>query len=370
MVGCVIVASDGRLRSWGFHARCGGEHAEVAALARVNGDARGSTAYVTLEPCCHHGRTGPCADALIAAGISRVVYAVSDPHPQARGGGARLRDAGVRVDRVEHDASTVVASPFLCRTLEGRPWVIAKWAQTLDGRTATRTGDSRWISGVRSRAMVHRERARVDAVMVGIGTVLADDPHLLPRCSGKRRVPRRIIIDPALATPIDAQIVKTVAQGPVTIAAARETIDALTTHARRAWDNAGVTLLALEGQDDPSQPHLMRGISKGMLRVLLRRLHEAGIATLLVEGGAGLFGALLDEDLVDDAWCFVAPLAAADSAGAPVAEGPGRIQMLDSLPFRLLDVRRRGADAMLLWRRQRGSGTGGSTDFAAGSRTL
>ncbi len=369
MVGCVLVRADGSLISTGFHSRCGGPHAEAVALAKAGTRARGCTAYVTLEPCAHHGRTPPCADALIAAGVGRVVFAVSDPHPDAAGGAARLRDARIRVDFIDHSAALEVTTPFLLRQSELRPWVIAKWAQTLDGRTATRGGDSRWISGARSRAMVHRERARVDAVMVGIGTVLADDPHLLPRRSSRRRTPRRIIVDPGLATPMDAQVVKTAREGPVEIAASREAIDALTVHARDAWESAGVALTPVVATAQPRIPSTMRGVPKGALLSLLRDLHARGVSTLLVEGGAGLLGALFDEDLVDDAWAFIAPLAVADSAGTAIAEGVGRIQMIDSLRFSLLDVRRRGNDAVLLWRRQRGSGTGGTSGPLDGSRT-
>jgi len=360
LVGCILVRPDGTIASWGYHARCGEGHAEAIALARAGAAARGCTAYVTLEPCAHHGRTPPCADALARAGVARVVYAVADPNPTASGGALSLRAAGVAVDRVECDACDAVSAPFVHRIREQRPWVIAKWAQTLDGRTATRGGDSKWISGPRSRAMVHRERARVDAVLVGIGTVFADDPHLLPRISRRRRIPRRVIVDPSLATPFDAQIVRTSSQGPVEIATTPEAIDALTQHARDHWQQRNVLLTPLY-RTSSGVHGSMRGIERGMLLALLRDLYARGVSTLLAEGGAGLLGALFDEDLIDDAWCFVAPLAVADAAGVPVATGHGRIQMIDSLRFALMDTRRRGDDAMLWWRRQRGSGTGGAT---------
>ncbi|MSR28786.1 MAG: bifunctional diaminohydroxyphosphoribosylaminopyrimidine deaminase/5-amino-6-(5-phosphoribosylamino)uracil reductase RibD [Phycisphaerales bacterium] len=370
MVGCIIVHPDGRLVSWGAHTRCGGPHAEAVALARAGESARGCTAFVTLEPCAHHGRTPPCTDALIHAGISRVVYAEPDPSLLAGGGARALREAGVRVDQVECTPCSEVTAPFLLRHREGRPWVIAKWAQTLDGRTATRGGDSKWISSARSRAMVNRERARVDAVMVGIGTVFADDPNLLPRCSSRRRIPRRVIVDPALATPMDAQVVRTARDGAVEIAATRDAISSLTPHARDFWMSSGVRLTPLSDVSESAARSSMRGLTHGSLGGLLCDLHLRGVSTVLCEGGASLLGALFDEDLIDDAWCFAAPLAVADSAGSPVASGLGRIQMVESLRFELLDIRRRGVDAMLLWRRrQRGSTTGGDTRVAAGSRT-
>lgn len=369
MVGCILVGADGAMVSWGYHARCGQAHAEAMAIARAGSRSKDCTAFVTLEPCAHHGRTPPCAEALIRAGVTRVVYAVSDPNPEASGGATALRNSGIAVDRVPCDACEAVSMPFVHRVRESRPWVIAKWAQTLDGRTATRSGDSKWISGPRSRAMVHRERARVDAIMVGIGTVFADDPHLLPRRMTCRRIPRRVIIDPSLATPIDAQVVRTAPQGPVEIACSVEAIASLTTHARDGWERAGIRLTPLAPPRVDAVHGSMRGLVGGTLAHLMRDLGARGVSTILVEGGAGLLGALFDEDLVDDAWCFVAPLAAADAAGVPVATGLGRILMGDSLRFRLVDTRRRGLDAMLWWRRQRGSGTGGASGARAPARS-
>lgn len=351
MVGCVIIAPDGSQVGWGYHARCGHAHAEAAALARAGSAARGSTAFVTLEPCAHHGRTPPCCDALIASGVRRVVYGVTDPHSAAAGGAARLRAAGVAVDQVDHVGCDRVSAPFVRRMRFHSPWVVAKWAQTLDGRTATRSGDSRWISCPASRAMVHRERSRVDAVMVGIGTVLADDPNLLPRISTPRRIPRRIIVDPGLVIPLDAQVIRTASKGPVAIAAHGRAIDALAQGRRSEFTHAGVELLALQSVPPDCAPRSFRGLQAGTMPALLHGLYAAGVSTLLVEGGAGLIGALLDEDLVDDAWCFTAPLALADGSGAPIATGHGRPLMIDALRFELLDIRRRGVDAMTHWRR-------------------
>lgn len=352
MVGCVIVQSDGSIVGWGYHARCGELHAEAVALKRAGIRAKGATAFVTLEPCAHQGKTPPCCDALIKSGVARVVYAVADPNPLAAGGADRLRAAGISVEQIYSIACERVTAPFLTRIRSKRPWIIAKWAQTIDGRTATRAGDSRWISSAQSRAMVHRERGRVDAVMVGIGTLFADNPHLLPRTSRSRRIPRRIIVDPRLVTPSDAQVVQTVSQGPVAIAALSSSIHELSDERREDFATAGVTFIELSGSAMENAHRSFRGLPKGSMKKLMEHLYADGVSNVLVEGGAGLLGALFDEDLVDDAWCFTAPLAIADGAGAPIATGEGRTLMIDALRYELLNLRRRADDSMALWRRK------------------
>ena len=352
MVGCVIVQSDGSIVGWGYHARCGELHAEAVALKRAGIRAKGATAFVTLEPCAHQGKTPPCCDALIKSGVARVVYAVADPNPLAAGGADRMRAAGISVEQIYSAACERVTAPFLTRIRAKRPWIIAKWAQTIDGRTATRAGDSRWISSAQSRAMVHRERGRVDAVMVGIGTLFADNPHLLPRTSRSRRIPRRIIVDPRLVTPSDAQVVQTVSQGPVAIAALSSSIHELSDERREVFATAGVTFIELSGSAMESAHRSFRGLPKSSMTRLMQNLYTDGVSNVLVEGGAGLLGALFDEDLIDDAWCFTAPLAIADGAGAPIATGEGRTLMIDALRYELLDLRRRADDSMALWRRK------------------
>ncbi|MSR69506.1 MAG: bifunctional diaminohydroxyphosphoribosylaminopyrimidine deaminase/5-amino-6-(5-phosphoribosylamino)uracil reductase RibD [Phycisphaerales bacterium] len=356
LVGCALVDGAGVLVGWGFHHRCGGPHAEAAALARAGSRANGATAYVSLEPCAHHGRTHPCAQALVNAGISRVVYAVSDGHRLAAGGAAVLRAAGVSVQRIDHKGCVRVSDPFVTRMTAQRPWIVAKWAQTIDGRTATRAGDSRWISGEVSRAMVHRERARVDAVMVGIGTLLADDAHLLPRANHAgvaRRIPLRVIVDPRLATPTDARVIQTSGEGAVMILALPTAIERLHTDRRKAFTAAGITLEPLHDPAASDAHRSFRGLPTGALRAAMGMLFARGVSTVLVEGGAGLLGALFHEDLIDDAWCFTAPLVIADGSGSPVATGPGCGLMIDAHKFELLDSRRRGQDSMTLWRRIR-----------------
>lgn len=360
MVGCVIVQSDGSVVGWGYHARCGELHAEAVALKRAGIRAKGATAYITLEPCAHHGRTPPCCDALIKSGVVRVVYAVADPNPLAAGGADRMRAAGISVEQISSAACARVSAPFLMRLRAKRPWIIAKWAQTIDGRTATRAGDSRWISSAQSRAMVHRERGRVDAVMVGIGTVFADNPHLLPRTSRSRRMPRRVIVDPRLVIPSDAQVVRTVSQGPVAIAALSSSIHEMSDERRANFADAGVTFIELSESAAKSATDIatenahrsFRGLPKGSMTRLMQHLYADGVSNVLVEGGAGLLGALFDEDLVDDAWCFTAPVAIADGAGAPIATGEGRTLMIDALRYEMLDLRRRSDDSMALWRRK------------------
>jgi diaminohydroxyphosphoribosylaminopyrimidine deaminase/5-amino-6-(5-phosphoribosylamino)uracil reductase len=200
--------------------------------------------------------------------------------------------------------------------------------------------------------MVHRERGRVDAVMVGIGTLFADNPHLLPRTSRSRRIPRRIIVDPRLVTPSDAQVVQTVSQGPVAIAALSSSIHEMSDERREVFATAGVTFIELSGSAIESAHRSFRGLPKSSMTRLMQNLHTDGVSNVLVEGGAGLLGALFDEDLVDDAWCFTAPLAIADGAGAPIATGEGRTLMIDALRYELLDLRRRADDSMALWRRK------------------
>lgn len=332
MVGCVIVDAGGRLVGEGHHRRCGGPHAEVEALRRAGSLARGGTAFVTLEPCAHHGRTPPCADALADAGVARVVYATPDPNPVASGGAARLRERGVEVAHRPTPECDLLNEPFLHRIATGRPWVIAKWAQTVDGRLATRDRDSRWISGARSRRLVHRERGRVDAILTGVGTVLADDPHLVARDGRRRRTALRVVVDPELALPLDRRVFDT-GDAPTIVAGLP---DRLASPAAERFAGRGVGVLPL-GPD-------------GSLRPLLERLGAMQVATLLVEAGGGLLGKLLAEDLVDEALVFVAPLVAGDDRALAI-RGRAPAAIAELRRWRLLGLHRRGEDALLRLRR-------------------
>ena len=333
MVGCVIVDAGGRVLGEGFHARCGGPHAEVEALRAAGPLARGATAIVTLEPCAHRGRTGPCTEALIEAGVARVLYAVSDPNPAARGGAARLREAGVHAERVPHAGAAELALPFVKRVTTGLPWVSAKWAQSLDGAIALASGESRWISGGRSRAMVHRERGRVDAILTGIGTVLADDPQLTARGTRVQRVAQRIVFDPEVATPPSAKVCDrsaptTLLVSPSLGAAARQRLERL--------HSQGLRSIPLGSGDT--------------LRAPLLALAAGGVSTVMVEAGGGLVGRLIAENLLDEAFVFVGPLVVADDAAARGARGLERSSLDAIARGRIIAARRRGEDALLHYR--------------------
>jgi diaminohydroxyphosphoribosylaminopyrimidine deaminase/5-amino-6-(5-phosphoribosylamino)uracil reductase len=293
-VGCVVV-NGGRVVGRAVTAPGGRPHAEPAALDAAGTAARGATAYVTLEPCCHWGRTPPCTDALISAGVARVVIATRDPDPRVDGAGiARLRAAGIVVDegilRAEADE---VAEGFRLRVLEGRPLITLKLASTLDGRIATRTGESQWITGESARRAAHALRGRHDAVMVGVGTVLADDPELTCRLPGYRRLPVvRVVADSHLRVPLTATLVATAQRAPTWVLI-REGSDR---DRRRAFSDIGVRLIEVQGST--------AGLE---ICAALHALGTAGLTHVLVEGGAQLAASLLRADLVDRIAWFHAP---------------------------------------------------------------
>ncbi len=307
-VGAVIVR-DGRIVAEGWHVEAGGPHAEAAALADLaarGGDARGTTMFVTLEPCgpLPGKRTPPCADALLAAGVSRVVVAHPDPHAAIDGGSiARLRAAGVRVDvgLLEREARRL-NGPWNTWARLGRPYVTAKWAMSLDGKIAARTGDARWISGPESRRRAHVLRGEVDAVVVGIGTALADDP-LLTRRDAPGRDPLRVVVDSRARLPLDRKLVATARAQPVLVATTRAAPRA----PLEALEARGVeVLIAGEGERvDPA--------------ALLAALGGRGVRHVLLEGGGELTAAFFERDLVDRVVCFVAPkVIGGDAAPGPV----------------------------------------------------
>ena len=293
-VGCVLVRA-GRVVGRGHTAATGRPHAESAALAMAGADARGATAYVTLEPCSHHGQTPPCAEALIAAGIARAVVALHDPDARVSGQGvARLRDAGVVVETglLADDAKDAHAG-FLSRIVRHRPLVTLKLASTLDGRIATRTGHSQWITGIAARRAAHGLRATHDAILVGAGTVLADNPRLTCRLTGARtRALVRVVADSHLRTPLTSALVATAGQEPLWLLA-REYADA---DRARAFSSAGARVI---------------GCRPGPLGIdmadALRRLADAGLTRVLAEGGGQLAASLLRDDLVDRLVWFHAP---------------------------------------------------------------
>jgi diaminohydroxyphosphoribosylaminopyrimidine deaminase/5-amino-6-(5-phosphoribosylamino)uracil reductase len=329
-VGCVIV-SERRIVGEGWHARAGEAHAEQAALtdARDKGnDVRGATMYVTLEPCNRHGRTPPCVDAVIRAGIGRVVAAMRDPNPVQGNGAARLRDAGILVDvgLLEHEATELNVG-FVSRMTRGLPWVRSKIAASFDGRTALANGDSRWITGADARADGHAWRARACAIVTGVGTVLRDDPALTVRDVATPRQPLRVVVDRDADTPVGARVL---ADGNAVVATAGPRND--------RWP-AAVETLALpnaEGRVD--------------LSALLRELAQRGINEVHVEAGAKLNGALMRAGLVDELVVYLAPAVIGDPARG-MFESP---EPLGSLAARVnLDwtsVDRIGADLRIVAR--------------------
>ena len=291
MVGAVVV-DGGVVIGEGFHARFGETHAEVAALEQAGERARGGTLYVSLEPCAHQGKTPPCANAVIAAGVRRVVIATEDPNPEAAGGATILRRAGITVDvGIEDDAARELNAPFFHRYLSDRPWMILKLAMSLDGALAdasrTRGSGGNWLTGDESRREVHRMRAGVDAVAVGVGTVLADDPMLTVREAPAPRVaPRRVIFDSELRTPLGAGVIRGARIVPTTVVARRPDKDR-----REAMAAAGVDVRVHE-----------------TLAAALRGLAADGIRAMLVEGGARLAASLLEQGMVDRLVIFQAPV--------------------------------------------------------------
>lgn len=335
-VGCVIV-KDGRIVGRGHTAPGGRPHAEPQALAQAGAAASGATVYVTLEPCSHHGKTPPCAEALIAAGVARVVVARVDTDPRVSGRGiTMLRDAGIQVDTgvLADDAAWDLAGFFL-KTELGRPFVTLKLAMTLDGRIATATGESKWITGPEARRRVHAQRASHDAVLVGGGTARADDPSLSVRDLGMAHQPVRIVASRRLDLPQDSILQKTAGESPVWMVHGPDADEGR----KAAWSAAGAQLLpcALRGpQLDPE--------------ALLKVLGEQGLTRVFCEGGGSLAASLLQAQLVDQLIVFTAGLA----LGAEGHPGIGAlgIDTLGSAPrFKLVSQQSVGADVMSIWRR-------------------
>lgn len=342
MVGAVIVR-DGQIIGEGYHQKFGGPHAEVNAIGdcRARGhDPAGATMYVTLEPCSHTGKTPPCADALIAAQIAEVVVAMVDPFPAVSGRGVeRLRAAGINVTIGDGEAAARdLNAPFIKRVTTGLPWTILKWAQTIDGKVATATGDSKWISGQASRRRVHDLRARVDAVMVGIGTALADDPQLTARDVQIRRHARRVVVDPALQLPPSSQLLQQAKeQGGLTLAASEQAIS--DTRRAKPLLDAGAELLPLPQR--PEFHHLN-------LEPLLRHLAQQHQATnILIEGGPRLAGSLLQQHLVDEAWIFIAPKIFGDPTAKSAIAGFSAQRITEALQTNLRQVEQLAPDILL-----------------------
>ena len=335
-VGAVVSRPDGTVVATGVTEPVGGAHAEVVALHAAGDAARGSTLHVTLEPCAHHGRTPPCVDAVMAAGVGRVVVALTDPDRRTAGAGiARLQAAGIEVVvGPGADAARRLHRMYLTWRNTGRPFTTLKFASSLDGRVATATGESQWITGPEARAVAHRMRAAHDAVMVGIGTVLADDPELGARPpGGAGRQPLRVIVDSRLRTPVGGRLLNAGSgAGPVLVVAA----PGADTGRRRALEAAGATVLEVDAAD-----------GRVDLRALLVELGRRDVSSVFAEGGPTVLGSLVDTGLVDGVAAFLSPrLLGGEGARAAVA-GEGVSRLTEARPLVDVEVAFAGGDLVV-----------------------
>ncbi|PJI92449.1 diaminohydroxyphosphoribosylaminopyrimidine deaminase/5-amino-6-(5-phosphoribosylamino)uracil reductase [Yoonia maricola] len=334
-VGCVIV-KDGQIVGRAWTADGGRPHAEALALAQAGDAAHGATVYVTLEPCAHHGKTPPCAHALVKAGVQRVVVAADDPDERVDGRGiAALRDAGVQVDcGVGHKEAARDHAGFLSRITQRRPFVTLKLAGTLDGRIATATGESRWITGPDARRMVHMMRARHDAVMVGAGTVRADNPSLTVRGLGIAHQPVRVVVSRAMKIPATHQLAQTAHATPVWLCHGPDADVA-------AWAAKGAVSLPCALAANQVDPH-----------AVMTTLAEQGISRVFCEGGGMLAASFLNAGLVDQIVVFSAG-AAIGAEGTPMLAAMGIDRLTDAPRFRLESVRPVGNDICHIWTKSR-----------------
>ncbi len=331
MVGAVLV-KNGQVVGEGYHARAGEAHAEILALRQAGEEARGSTLYINLEPCIHYGKTPPCAPAVIEAKVRRVVIGMEDPNPLVTGRGLKsLKKAGLDVEVGVLEKECRRLNEAFCKyILKKEPFVILKVAATLDGKIATREGDSKWISGETSRHFVHRMRDQVDGVVVGIGTVLKDDPQLTARIK-KGRDPYRIILDSRLRIPEDAKVIgnspsKTIIA--TTELAARDKIERL--------EKKGVRILILDSKQ-----------GRVDLKNCLSKLGEMGMMSLLVEGGSQVNGSFLDEGLIDKILFFLSPKLIGDREALGIFGGSGKANLKETIPLNELRVRRMREDILI-----------------------
>ena len=332
-----VVARDDEVLGEGWHEHVGDAHAEVNALTACgDADLRDATLYVSLEPCCHHGRTPPCTDAILKAGVGRVVVGSDDPTEKASGRGLGiLRDEGVVVDVAGGELASrarLLNQAFRKHARTGRPWVLFKSAMSLDGKVATGTGDSKWISGTQSRERAHHWRAAVDAVAVGIGTALADDPQLTARLDGVLRQPRRVVFDSLARLPLDGQLVSMTADVPLTVVVSR----AAPRSATDALEMAGVDCIVATGGNEQTR-----------VRSALDQLGAAGVTSILLEGGPHLAGAFFDAGEIDEIRLFLAPVVLGGRTARDPLEGAGVERIDDALRALTLDCEVVGEDILV-----------------------
>ena len=334
-VGAVVVR-DGSIVGEGRTQTAGGDHAEVVALREAGQAAQGATLYVTLEPCRHYGRTPPCTERILEAGVASVHIAVADASALAGGGARALEAAGVNVawgDGAE--GAEALYRAHRKHAISGIPWVIAKFAASLDGKIATSAGESRWITGPRAREEAHRLRSQVDAVMVGAGTVAVDDPQLTARPGGRLwpRQPLRVVVGGVDRVPSSAQVFRQ--EGPALLAARHD----LPTASLRRYQEQGIETLVLPAQEDNVD-----------LVALLRALAQRPVKSVLVEGGSALLGSFFDLELVDEVWAFLSPTILGGSAAASAVGGRGVAVMSEALRLQDVSVRRMGPDLLVCGR--------------------
>ena len=337
VVGAVIAQPGGEVLGEGWHDEFGGPHAEVNAIAACgDADLSAATLYVSLEPCCHQGKTPPCTDAIVAAGIPRVVVASDDPTEKASGRGLGiLRDEGIEVVVADDELARrarLVNQAFRKHARTGRPWILFKSAMTLDGKVATRAGDSKWISGESSRLRAHHWRASVDAVAVGIGTALTDDPQLTARVEGVLRQPRRIVFDSLGRLPLSSQLIAAAAEIPLTVVVSRAAMRAETD----ALEAAGAEVLVAPGENEPAR-----------VRSALDQLGARGVASILLEGGPHLAGAFLDAGEIDEVRLFLAPLLLGGGTARDPLEGEGVERISEAMRALTLDCEQIGEDLQI-----------------------
>lgn len=332
MVGCVIVDDEGSIVGEGYHHKAGQPHAEVNALAEAKQLAQGATAYVTLEPCAHYGRTGPCCVALARAGVKKVVAACTDPNPKVAGQGLEyLRLQGIEVQSgVCEKEALRLNERFFTWITKKRPFITLKYAMTLDGKIATASGDSKWITGEEARTMAHRLRKQHDAVLVGIGTVLADDPELTTRMV-KGKNPVRVVLDSNLRISLMATVLNPVAE---TIIFTSLEADAVKAEALAALPNVEVVRLPLVAGSLP-------------VAQVVAKLAERGLTSLLVEGGSAVLGAFYDAGLADRVYAFIAPKLIGGTKALPPIGGAGSELVEAGWQLEEVEVQQLGRDIML-----------------------